>query len=161
MNFPRVTFPAIVVGSNLVNNTLLLAAVLGIFVLLGHPFRAAMLWILPLTAIAAAFAAGIGLSLGVMNVFVRDIGQVVPILLQIWFWFTPIVYPSTIIPESYRKWLQLNPAYHLVEAYHRGLMYGTAPEFKGVAVVVVVSLGLLLTALFLFLRAAEEMVDVL
>src|SRR5690606_31329115 len=84
MSFPRITLPAIVVGSSLVNNVLLLMAMLGIFLLLGHHFTPAMLWLLPLTATVAAFAVGVGLTLGVMNVFLRDIGQVVPIVLQVW-----------------------------------------------------------------------------
>jgi len=161
MNFPRITLPTIVVGSSLVNNVLLLMAMLGIFLLLGHHFTPAMLWLFPLTVTVAAFAVGVGLTLGVMNVFLRDIGQVVPIVLQVWFWFTPIVYPATIIPERYRPWLELNPVYPLVDAYHQVLVYGTTPELEGVVLIGGVALGLLLTGLFLFRRAAEEMVDVL
>jgi len=161
MNFPRITLPAIVVGSSLLDNALLLLAMLGIFVLLGHPFNLALFWLLPLAVLVAAFAVGLGLTLGVMNVFLRDIGQVVPIVLQVWFWFTPIVYPSTIIPEPYRPWLGLNPAYPLVEAYHRVVVYGAAPELKGLLPIAALTVALLLTALFVFRRAAEEMVDVL
>lgn len=161
MSFPRVTLPAIVVGSSLLNNLLLLLAMLGIFLLLGHYFSPAMLWLLPLTLIVMAFAAGVGLTLGVMNVFLRDIGQAVPIVLQVWFWFTPIVYPVTIIPEEYRHWLELNPAYPLVEAYHRVLVYGATPELQALLPIAGVALALLLMAVFLFRRAAEEMVDAL
>lgn len=161
MNFPRIALPAIVAGSSLLNNLLLLAAMLGIFVLLGHRFSAAMIWLLPLTAIVIAFAVGVGLTLGVVNVFVRDVGQAVPIVLQIWFWLTPIVYPVSIIPEAYRPWFRLNPVYPLVDAYHRVLVYGQAPDLASVVQIAGFALGLLLVALFVFRRAAEEMVDVL
>ena len=161
MQFPRITLPAIVVGSNLLNNALLFISMLGIFALLGHHFSIAMLWLMPLTIILTGFALGIGLALGVTNVFVRDLGHAVPILLQVWFWFTPIVYPATIIPEDYRHWLALNPIYHFTSAYQDILVYGRPPEVGGLAVIGVSSLLLLLLSLFLFRRSSEEMVDVL
>lgn len=161
LSFPRITLPAIVVGSSLLNNLLLLLAMLGIFLLLGAHIGLAILWLLPLTLIVTAFAVGVGLTLGVMNVFLRDIGQVVPIVLQVWFWFTPIVYPVTIIPEQYRHWLALNPVYPLVDAYHQVLVYDATPDLQRLIPVAAVALVLLLVAFFLFRRAAEEMVDAL
>ena len=161
MQFPRITLPAIVVGSNLLNNALLFISMLGIFALLGHHFSIAMLWLMPLTVILTGFALGIGLALGVTNVFVRDLGHAVPILLQVWFWFTPIVYPATIIPEDYRHWMAFNPIYHFTTAYQDILVYGRPPEVGGIVIIGVSSLLLLLLSLFLFRRSSEEMVDVL
>ena len=119
MHFPRITLPAIVVGSGLVNNGLVFIAMIVIFLLLGHQFGMVMFWLLPLTILLTVFALGVGLILGVMNVFVRDLTQAVPIVLQVWFWFTPIVYPSNIIPESYRYLLNLNPMYHFIAVLPR------------------------------------------
>lgn len=161
MQFPRITLPAIVVGSNLLNNALLFIAMLGIFLLLGHNFTLAMLWLLPLTLIMTGFALGVGLVLGVINVFVRDLGQAVPIVLQMWFWFTPIVYPASIIPEGYRDWLNYNPIYHFTAAYQEILVYGHPIDTSGLVVISVITLLLLLLSLFLFHRSSEEMVDVL
>jgi lipopolysaccharide transport system permease protein len=161
MSFPRITLPSIVIGSCLVNNILLFVAILGIFALLGHQFSFAMLWLIPLTLSVVVLALGIGLILGVMNVFLRDIGQVVPIVMQVWFWFTPIVYPEAIIPEQYRHLLRLNPMYAFVDAYHQILVYGQVPALRDVFTVTVVALFLMLMGLFLFRRASAEMVDVL
>ena len=161
MQFPRITLPAIVAGSNLLNNGLLFIAMLGIFILLGHQFTSAMFWLLPLILIMTGFALGVGLVLGVINVFVRDLGQVVPIVLQMFFWFTPIVYPASIIPEDYRHWLNFNPLYHFTGAYQEILVYGRPPDINGLAVIGAVTLTLLLLSLFLFRRSSEEMVDAL
>ena len=161
MRFPRITLPAIVVGTNLFNNVLLFIAMVGVFLLLGHQFSLAMLWLLPLTLLLTAFALGIGLVLGVMNVFVRDLGQAVPIILQVWFWFTPIVYPITIIPEDYRHWLNLNPMYHFTRAYQEVIVYARPPQIEGILIIGALAVSLLLLSLFLFRRASEEMVDVL
>lgn len=161
MNFPRITLPGIVIGSSLINNTLLFVAMLGIFAVLGHQFSVAMLWLIPLTFTVAMLAVGIGLIVGIMNVFIRDIGQVVPIVLQILFWLTPIVYPENIIPESYRHLLVLNPMYPLTSAYQQILVYNVAPSLEGIAPSVTIALALMLMSLFLFRRASAEMVDVL
>ena len=161
MNFPRITLPAIVVGSCLLNNILLFIAMLGIFALLGHQFNMAMLWLIPLTLTVVVLALGIGLTLGVMNVFLRDIGQVVPIVLQMLFWFTPIVYPISIIPDAYRHWLNINPIYPLTDAYQQTLVYGNSPGWEGVLIIAAIGLLLAFISLFIFRRAIEYMVDAL
>jgi lipopolysaccharide transport system permease protein len=161
MRFPRITLPTIVVGSCLLNNLLLFAAQLALFALLGQMPYLQMLWLIPLTLVGATLALGIGLVLGVLNVFVRDIGQIVPIILQIWFWFTPVVYPMNIIPEEFRSMLLVNPMFYIVDGYHNVLVYGSAPDLSLVAIVGAVAGAFLLLGLFMFRRAAAEMVDVL
>ena len=161
MSFPRVTLPAIAIGSCVINNFFLFISMLGIFALLGHQFNMAMLWLIPLTLVVIVFSLGIGLILGVMNVFLRDIGQVVTIVLQMLFWFTPIVYPVTIIPEAYRHWLDLNPIYPITEAYQKILVYGNNPEWEGVLIILAVGIILSIVGLFIFRRSSAEMVDAL
>jgi len=161
MSFPRITLPTIVVGSCLLNNVLLFIAMLGVFLVLGHQFSWVMLWLIPLTFIVVMLAIGIGLTLGIINVFLRDIGQAFPIFLQVWFWFTPIVYPVNIIPESYRELLRLNPMYSITDAYHQILAYGKPPLMGDIAIISVIALGLMLLSLFMFRRASPEMVDAL
>lgn len=159
MNFPRITLPTIVAGSCGLNNILLFISMLGIFFLLGHQFSIAMLWLIPLTLVVVVLSMGIGLIVGVMNVFLRDIGQVTPIVLQMLFWFTPIVYPVSIIPEAHRHWLNLNPMYPLTDAYQQILVYGNSPKWEGVFIIAVIGLLLAGTSLFMFRRASAEMVD--
>ena len=161
MSFPRVTLPAIAVGSCLINNLFLFISMLGIFALLGHQFNVAMLWLIPLTLVVIVFSLGIGLILGVMNVFLRDIGQVTPIILQMLFWFTPIVYPVTIIPEVYRHWLNLNPMYPIIDAYQQILVYGNSPQWGGVLIILAAGIILSIVGLFMFRRSSAEMVDAL
>lgn len=161
MSFPRITLPVIVIGSSLLNNALLFAALLLVFALLGHAPTVQMLWIFPLTLTVVGLAVGIGLVLGVINVFVRDIGQVMPIILQVWFWFTPIVYPVSILSDSIRELMRFNPLFPIVTAYQKILVYGKFPDIQVISTTAAVALGLLVLGLFLFRRAAPEMVDAL
>jgi lipopolysaccharide transport system permease protein len=103
----------------------------------------------------------VGLILGVLNVFIRDIEQVVPILLQVLFWFTPIVYPVSIIPEQYIPLLQLSPIFTFVEAYHQMIVYHQVPQLGGMVFIGVLAALLCLFAFTLFRRASADMVDAL
>ncbi len=161
MVFPKICLPLIITGSVLINNILMLACILVIFALLGHFPGINMLWLPVLFVITVAFALSVGLILGVLNVFMRDIGQIMPVIMQFGFWFTPIVYMQSIIPEAYREWLVLNPMYHIVTAYQDVLVFSRPPEWFGLLVVLGCSILLLGIAVFLFRRASSEMVDVL
>ncbi len=161
VRFPRITLPAIVLGLNLFNNMILLSCMFVIFLFLGHHFELVIFWLLPLTMLLAAFSVGLGLIVGIVNVFVRDLTQVVPIILQMLFWFTPIVYPVSIIPEKFRHLLELNPVYHFVSAYHEIIVYGQSPQLGSTLIIGTLTILFLTFSLVIFRRANEEMVDVL
>jgi lipopolysaccharide transport system permease protein len=161
VNFPRSTLPAIAIGSCLFSNLMLLLCIIGVIIVLGHPLTLATLWLIPLTLLTMTFAIGLGLMLGILNVFIRDVGYVMPIILQIWFWFTPVVYPETILPKSYIPLFKLNPLYPLVKAYQQILVYGSMPELSSLTGISILSFLFILTGFFLFRRANAEIVDVL
>ncbi len=162
LRFPRITLPLIVLGVATLNNLLLMAVVVIVFAILGHLAGVAMLWLPLIMLLTALFAAGLGLSLGVLNVFIRDIGQLMPIVTQFLFLATPIIYPVHIVPEPIRSLLVLNPLYHLVGAYHDILVYSQAPHVSvGLLVVMLLTGVLLFLALQLFRRGGPHMVDVL
>ncbi|WP_448683368.1 ABC transporter permease [Pseudomonas nicosulfuronedens] len=161
MRFPRITLPVILAGSSLLNNVLLIASILIVFALMGQNLNLHVFWLIPITLVVVALSTGIGLVLGVINVFVRDVGQIVPIILQAWFWFTPIVYPASIVPEQFRGIMEYNPMYPIVTAYQDILVYGKSPDLEQAAITAAVALLLMLLGLFMFRRAAPEMVDAL
>lgn len=161
VRFPRIALPAIAVGSCLLNYSLLLVSVLLVFALMGHTLGMVALWLFPLTIIIIMLALGVGLVLGVINVFVRDVGQVTPIVIQALFWFTPIVYPLEIVPDSLQGIIAYNPMLPIVSAYHDVLVFGKTPALEPMLITFGVSVVLLLVSLIMFRRAVPEMVDVL
>ena len=161
MNFPRITLPSITVGLSLVNNALLLMAMIFLLIIFGYKFSLTIFWLIPLSLLLAAFAMALGLLSGILNVFLRDVGQVVPIFLQLWFWCTPIVYPVTILPEHYRHLLHFNPMYLIIKAYQEILLYGIPPKLSTLTLMTTLTMFLLVITLILFRRANEEMVDAL
>lgn len=161
INFPSITLPVIVIGSSLLNYLCLLAVILVVFFLLGHSAGVIAFWLIPLTAACVLLSVSMGLILGLLNVFIRDIGQFVPIMMQIWFWFTPIVYPVSIIPEQYHRLLYLNPLFPIIDGYHQVLVYGVAPDLAPVLIVSACAIVLLFAGLMLFRRANDELIDML
>jgi lipopolysaccharide transport system permease protein len=161
MAFPRIALPLIVVGSGVLNNLLMLLAVVVIFGLLGHLPTLAFLWLPVLMLVTLALAIGMGLTLGIMNVFMRDIGQVAPVLIQFWFWLTPIVYMVTLIPESYRDLLMLNPMTGIVMSYQSVLVYNQSPDIGVLFYPVIMALAFIALAVHFYRQASEEMADVL
>jgi lipopolysaccharide transport system permease protein len=157
--FPKIALPLIVTGSASVNNALLLVAILVIFGILGHVPGAAIIWLPVIMVINIALALGLGLTFGVLNVFVRDIGQIVPVVLQFVFWLTPIVYRVEVIPSRYRVWLILNPLIPIITGYQDALLYDHAPNWAGLGLVALIAAALLGFSLVLFRKASPEMVD--
>ena len=160
IHFPRIALPAVVVGIAAINNLAYLAIVLIALPILAVYPGIHYLWLPVLMAMTIGLAAGIGLFLGTLNVFARDVSQVFSVLLQFWFWMTPIVYPVSIVPSAFRSTMAFNPVLPLVVGYQNVLLYGTPPpaQLSWLALVV---LGVLAAAIFVFRRASSEMVDVL
>jgi len=73
------------------------------------------------------FGFGLGLIGSTLNVFLRDVGQALVILLQIWMWVTPIVYVEQILPPALRALAPYNPAYPFIDALHRMVVLGAWP----------------------------------
>lgn len=157
--FPRLCLPLIVGGTALINHMFLLLATGVVCMLLGVRPSVTWLAVLPGAAALLLFAFGLGVLLGTLNVFARDIGQVVGVLLQLWFWMTPIVYPVTAVPDSLRDFLDFNPMVALVGIYQNAILLDRWPPWHTLVYPLLAS-GVLVTAAFVvFRRASPELVD--
>lgn len=159
MAFPRICLPIIAGGSMLVNNLLLMAAIFGVFLCLGHMPGSQAWWLPVLILITVSLSMAVGMLLGVMNVFMRDIGQIVPVFLQAFFWLTPIVYSVAILPDRYRDLFKFNPLYPLVTSYQNVLVFNRPPLWGDLAGLVLATVAVACVALAVFRRASAEMVD--
>jgi lipopolysaccharide transport system permease protein len=159
LNFPTVCLPTIVVLSALSNFAIIFALFL-VFLLLTGTFPG---WIalaaLPLLALQIAFAIGLGLTLGILHVFFRDVGQLFSVGLFFWFWLTPIVYPLAILPESLQRLIRLNPMTGLIEGYHRVMVERAMPNWSELWLIILLSAALMALAARLYQRRAAEIVD--
>lgn len=159
LSFPRLTLPVIVVATALLNFFIVFGLFLGFLLITGNFPGVTIFAMIPLLCVQVLFAAGLGVTLGVLNVFFRDAGQLSGLLLQFWFWATPIVYPASILPEWLMPWMNLNPMYHLMQGYQKIFVANQFPDWQNLALVAIASTGLALYAVVLFRRHSGEMVD--
>lgn len=159
VSFPKICLLLIVAGETLLNNLLLLAAVLLMCLLAGFWPGWMILWIVPLMLVNLAFAMGLGMTLGVLNVFVRDVGQIVQVVLQFLFWLTPVVYLPSTLPGHLQQLLAINPLFTLVSSYQQAFVYQRAPDLVFVGVAAAVALVLIAAFIKLYWRAQGEMAD--
>ena len=161
MSFPRICLPVIAAGTMLANNLMLLGAIFLVFAALGHVPGSQVWWLPLLMLITLMFAMSAGLILGVLNVFMRDIAQVVPVVLQAMFWLTPIVYHISILPAEAQSVFRLNPLLPLVTSYQNVLLYDKPPVWPQLQWMLFATVVLAVAALVVFRRASSEMVDAL
>jgi lipopolysaccharide transport system permease protein len=159
LSFPRICLPLIVVLNASVNFAIIFALFLGFLVVTQNFPGWSVLAVVPLLLIQVAFAIGLGIILGVLNVFFRDVGQLVGIALQFWFWLTPIVYPASILPESIRPLIEANPMAALIAAYQGIFVYGQWPSWMSLWPITLLAVMFCLVGMRLFRKRSGEMVD--
>lgn len=159
LSFPRITLPLIVVLNALLNFAIVLGLFVAFLLLSGLWPGWASVALLPVLLIQTILAVGLGMVLGVLNVFFRDVGQFFGIFLQFWFWLTPIVYPANILPPSVQAWMTLNPMYPLVTSYQAIFVQGQWPDWTSLGFPLVLGSMLCYFGLQLFQRHSGDMVD--
>lgn len=158
-NFPRICLPAIVTLSALINFGIVFSLYLIFLAIIGHWPGWALLALVPLLALQLLFTLGLGVFLGTLNVFFRDVGQITGVVLQFWFWLTPIVYTLPSLPEGVRSAMQYNPMQPLMAAYQTIFLAREMPDFTSLAPLAVLTVFFLLLGAHFFLARVGELVD--
>lgn len=159
LSFPRLCLPVTVVVSALLNFSIVFGLFISFLLVSGNFPGWAFIALFPLLAILVLFAIGLGISLGILNVFFRDIGQFFGIFLQFWFWLTPIVYSANTLPQLVRPWLALNPMSSLMGAFQGVLVSGQWPQWQTLWPTTLLALLLCVLGYRLFRKHSGEMVD--
>lgn len=125
---PKSIFAVSAVGTSLVNLVLSLVPLFLIAIILGVSITPAVL-ILPLSIlIVVIFSLGVGLLLSTAAVYFADMLPVYEVLLVIWMYSTPIIYPIEIIPDNFMWIMKLNPMYYMVTIFRQPIYDGTIPD---------------------------------
>ncbi|MBC7255952.1 MAG: ABC transporter permease [Chloroflexi bacterium] len=132
--FPREVLTISSVLGNLVNFILALLVLIGVILFSGLPITRAILYLPLVIAVHVAFTLGVALALAMLNVFYRDTGVIIEVLLQAWFFVTPVFYPIELLPQwinvlGYQVPVQrlvyiLNPMASIIATY-RSVLYGS------------------------------------
>jgi lipopolysaccharide transport system permease protein len=159
LSFPRMSLPVTVVTNALLNFAIVFTLFTVFLLVTGNFPGLVFLGLLPVLALLALFAIGLGVTLGILNVFFRDVGQFFNIFLQFWFWLTPIVYPPGILPQRLARYMDLNPMARVIGACQDILVHARWPDWGRLAPVLLLAVLLCALGLRLFRRHSGELVD--
>ncbi|OSM01905.1 ABC transporter permease [Magnetofaba australis] len=121
--FPIATLPFIHLLAGGVSHLLMLGLVILMLALLDAPLSLSSLQLLYYFAALCALLIGLFWLISALSLFFRDLEQIVPVLVNIVFWLTPVVWPANLAPEALRGALAYNPAFYIVEGYRNALLY--------------------------------------
>ncbi|MDQ5844377.1 MAG: ABC transporter permease [Acidobacteriota bacterium] len=96
-----------------------------------------------------------------LGVFLRDIAQGVNLLLMAWMFLTPIIYPESIVPDRYRRFIEANPFTALIRSYRRIFMEGAAPDWPSLAYFTAFAVALFVFGYWWFARTRKNFADVI
>jgi len=159
ISFPKLCLPIIVLVSCLLNFAIIMFLFL-LFLLMVSSFPGLIiLSTLPVLVIQLLFTIGLGMLLATVNVFYRDIQQLVQVVLQFWFWLTPIVYVSSTLPDTAQTILRVNPLWPLIHAYQGIFLEHRLPDWIDLIYPLLLALFFVFWGIFSFYKLQGEIVD--
>jgi len=114
------------------------------------PINMNILWIFPIFFIQQIFTLGLSFFFAAANLLYRDIQYLLGLILTLWMYLTPIIYPADMVPERFRFIFQLNPMSVIVNAYRQVILAGAPPKYSSLIIATLVSLIILLIGLSYF-----------
>lgn len=158
--FPRLIPPLVPILSGLVDFSIAMAVLGGLMAWFGIAPTAAIVALPALLLLAMVTALSVGIWIAALNVHYRDFRYVVPFLTQLWFYASPVAYPSSLVPERWRALYGINPMASVIEGFRWALLGKGTPPGPMLWVSVAVVVLLLLTGLMFFRRMERTFVDV-
>lgn len=158
--FPRMIIPMASVASGLIDFVIAfgLLVVLMFYYAVGLSINILMLPVLII--LTSLLAIGIGMWMSALNVKFRDIRYALPFLIQLGMFATPIIYPSSLVPDKWRWLLALNPLTGQIEAY-RSAFFGKPFDWLALGISAILTLAILFYAAYTFRRMEKSFADII
>lgn len=158
--FPRLLLPISAVLSGMIDFAVSFLVLLALMIWFGFmPGWGVMA--LPLFLVLAMLTAlSVGLWLSIINVRYRDVGQIVPFLIQLWLFASPVAYPLSVVPEKWRLFYSFNPMTGVIEGFRWSLLGNAAPALLPIWIAVAMVLVLLFTGIIYFRQMEQTFADV-
>jgi len=153
---PKAVFAASSIGTGLVNIALAMVPLLVIMAITQVPYTPALLFLPVAVALTAVFAFGVGLFISTQAVYYTDVVNMYEIILMLWFYLTPIIYPLSVLPPLVARFVLLNPMYTFLEMFRAPIYQGQLPAVEVLALGVLWSLASLTIGWWVFTRKADE-----
>lgn len=157
--FPRLIVPLSATFSGMVDFAISFGVLLAMMLWFGIAPTWAVLLLPLFTILALLTALSVGLWLAALNVRYRDIGHAVPLLVQLWMFASPVAYPQSLVPESWKFVYSLNPLVGVIEGFRWALLGIERPDFTAVSMSCAIVACLLVAGLYYFKRLEQTFAD--
>ncbi len=158
--FPRLVIPLAALGVGLMD-FMIAAAILACVMAYFQMVPTLLALFLPsFVLLAVMMSLGVGFWFSALNIQYRDVGHALPFLTQLWFFATPIAYPSSLVPESWRTWYGLNPMATVVEGFRWSLLGTGGLSTDMWLTSVAVTVAVFVSGLYYFRRVEETFADI-
>lgn len=161
MVFPSELLPIVHLIAALVNHFIGVTILIVFITVLGYDLSFNLLFMFLYLFTIGIFALGIAWLLSSLNVFLRDVGQIIAVVINIWFFLTPIAYSSQMIPSHIKVLLRFNPMMHAVDGYRMALLSRTDFDINGFGYSVFVGIIIFVIGGLVFQKLKPAFADVL
>ncbi|MFN2405170.1 MAG: ABC transporter permease [Pyrinomonadaceae bacterium] len=159
--FAREILPLTYVSAALFDFCVASFFLIALFVYYGVSLTVYALWAIPILVLLTVLATALSLILSVIQVRFRDVGVAMPLLLQVWMFASPVVYPLSAVPQRWRGLYALNPMVGVIENFRRAVLQGVDPDFYSLGVSAVIAAVLLPIAYLYFKKVEATMADII
>lgn len=157
--FPRTILVLSTVLAKIVD-FLFASIILVVYMVIYHiPINFNILWIIPIFFIQQIFTLGLSLFFAAANLLYRDIQYLLNLLLVLWMYATPVIYPADIVPDKYKIIFQLNPMSVIINAYRQTVLGMGAPNYSSLLIALLVSAIVLILGLSYFKSREKVFAD--
>ncbi len=133
-----------------------------IFLLLvNQPITITFFYLLPILFLQTIFAFSLGVIFSLFTPFFKDLKEAVPIIVQLWFWMTPIIYMKEMIANKYPALLTFNPFFYFVQIYQDIFLYSKAPSFEALISIIFITFVPLVFAAYLYKKMIGTIKDII
>ncbi len=158
--FPRLIMPLSGILSPLVDFAIAFIVLIGMMFYYGYAPTVSILWLPVFIILAVMTALGAGLWLSTINVKYRDVRYIIPFLVQLWLFASPVVYPSSLLPDKFQLIYGINPMAGVIEGFRWSLL-GTQPPGSLITVSSVIVVMILISGAYYFRRSEKTFADVI
>lgn len=148
--FPRTILVLATVIAKIVDFIFALSVLVIFMIVYQIPININILWVIPIFFIQQMFTMGLSFFFAAANLLYRDIQYLLSLILVLWMYLTPIIYPADIVPPQFKIFFQINPLSVIVNAYRQTILGGGSPNYTSILIALVFSFITLIAGLSYF-----------
>lgn len=148
--FPRTILVISTINAKIIDFLFAATILIGYLIIYQIPINLNILWVIPIFFIQQLFTLGLSFFFAAANLIYRDIQYLLSLILTLWMYLTPIIYPADLVPQKFRFIYQLNPMSVIVNAYRQVILGGGAPKYSSLLIAFIVSVFTLIIGLSYF-----------